>query len=423
MKTNRLVLFFILYPFLIYSQINQIDSVIIHHCRGNGTNNYNIIVDSLDINGLLINSTNYWNDTLGVPGNQWIYSYSATHKLLHLIEKDFQNSVWIIAHDQVWQYDLNDSLFSYTNLYYSSGLASFGNRYLYSYDTINHVNIHIYQDYIDSTSSWVNYSRGSVYFDSLGRKNHIVNESWVTPGVFNLNASWWFYYLPNDSIDFYSEFDYNNIDSTTYQNVYDPSGYLIQTMGKNWTSGSGYNANMTSYYYDSNHNQISAASHNWLLQNWQLCDTSTNAYDNQNRLINYFSTETAQCGHGGSSGWNVFNPSGNIDSLNQCTWTMGTSNCSTCSLEYISLVSSIQSVIKDFDISIFPNPSKDEIIISLSPFINPIVINFIDNTGRIVKTDKMNQERKELSISDLASGIYFVSVKESIGAPIRIIKL
>ena len=89
---------------------------------------------------------------------------------------------------------------------------------------------------------------------------------------------------------------------------------------------------------------------------------------------------------------------------------MGTSNCSTCSLEYISLVSGIQSIKKESNINIFPNPAIDEITISIMPFINPMMIYFIDTTGRIVKTDKINQERKTLSVFDLSPGIYFYHI-------------
>lgn len=84
---------------------------------------------------------------------------------------------------------------------------------------------------------------------------------------------------------------------------------------------------------------------------------------------------------------------------------MGTSNCSTCSLEYISLVSGIQSIKKEPDFNIFPNPARNEITVSVRHFIQPMTIEFFDNLGRAIKTEKIYTEKSTLTISELSPAV------------------
>ena len=424
MKSLLLILFFILIPLLIFSQVYQIDSVVLRHCRINPNQHYKS-VDSIDVNGLLINSTKYLNDTILVPELQWLYTYAPSHKLLHLIINNYQNSIWVPTLEKSWQYDIRDSLLSYTYLNYNSGLISYGNRDLYSYDTLNDIEEVIHQQYIDSTSSWINNSKTTIYFDSYGKKFHINYETWKPPGIFSSSLRIWYFYLSNDSIDFYTEFQSDTGDSTIYQNVYDSLGYLTQTLENEWAAGSwSIIKNMTNYYYDSNYNFTGSGSSWWFgFFGWQPCDTAINSYDITNQLISYYNGSLGNCGRGGHSGWYAYNLAGYLDSSNQCSWTMGTIYCSTCTFEYISLRTGISSVIDETCFGIFPNPVINEITIFVRNYIKPMTIVFYDIMGRTIKTEKVSNEKSSIIISDLSSGIYFVTLKGIQSLPIRMIKL
>ena len=109
MKRIQLFLYFFTAPLLIYSQVNQIDSVVVWHCRDN-TISHSVEVDSFDVNGLKINSTWSADDSIRTPWSQKLYTYSPTSKLINLTGKDYYNPIWIKNREQNWQYDTDDIL-------------------------------------------------------------------------------------------------------------------------------------------------------------------------------------------------------------------------------------------------------------------------------------------------------------------------
>lgn len=453
MKSIRLILFFIGAPFLIYSQVNPIDSVVIWHCRDN-TFNQSITIDSFDVNGLLINTTYYSDDTAAAPSSQILYTYSSSFRLLQMKQSNYQNSVWVTKNDENWQYNVNDSLLSYTNLYYYLGSIYYGygdfylydslnrrieyvhqkyvdslnalindTRVLYSYDTINHIKIETRQNYDYSMGIWVNYSRQTISFDMFGKKTQAIFETWVSPGVFSYSGTRSFYYLPNDSIEHISSHSIS-YDSTVTQFEYDSSGYLIKKYIRDWSSGTITSIlDSTNYFYDSNHNLIASNDYSPAPYGFEVCYSATNNFDNLNRIINYYRHAVGFCGVGGESGWNVYNTAGFIDSLNKCSWSMGILMCSTCSLEYISLTSVGPPINKENEYNVFPNPAENEITIFINQLIRPIKIEFFDNLGRTIKKEVLFNKVNTLSISSLSQGIYFISIEGILGSPFKFIKL
>ena len=450
MKPIRLVLFFTLIPFIVFSQI---DSVVIHHCIENNSIKYSG-VDSFNVDGLLINSTGYLNDSLGLPWNQRLYTYSSTNKLLSIKNNYFQDPVWVRQDDQTWQYNNNDSLILFTVYRYYSGftigeneiysydslgriiekdvqkfdnlLNAFVNdsRALYLFDALNQTKIIIGQNFVDSLNAWVNHNRITFYTDSFGKRTRWSFETWEPPGVFSFYIDESYYYLPNDSLDFISEIIQSSGDSTVTKYIYDNAGYLSLKLINDWVSGSiNETSDSTTYLYDANYNLISSDHYLKVFGFLELCNKSSNSYDSLNRLINYFNTDAGFCGRGGESGRTVYNSLGLIDSLMECKWTMGTSNCSKCAFEYYSLISGITSVINETGFNIFPNPARSEITIYFRQFTQPKTVVFYDNVGRMVKSEKLYSDKNTLSVSELSPGIYFVFLKELIGSPVRIIKI
>ena len=68
---------------------------------------------------------------------------------------------------------------------------------------------------------------------------------------------------------------------------------------------------------------------------------------------------------------------------------------------------------ENYNINIYPNPSKDDIIISgdLSAFSEFIIV---DNLGKIVLAEQINKNAisQKINIKSLAKGIYFVEIDD-----------
>ena len=79
------------------------------------------------------------------------------------------------------------------------------------------------------------------------------------------------------------------------------------------------------------------------------------------------------------------------------------------------------SEITNNDFSIYPNPSKGSIIVKIPKLYGIQPIQFYNSTGKLVKEIKvLNNET--IDVSDLASGIYFVQLKNMLGNSQKFVK-
>ena len=413
-----MILFFS--SFSVYSQLYQIDSVVVAHCKSNPGYD-EISIDSIDLNGLLINRTSY--DELGMPINQTLNSYSATHKLLRWAYNSIQNSSWVINQEEIHQYDILDSLIQITVLYYTNGSVVNGNQNIYTYDSLNRIKVGISQKYVDSTSSWITNSRNTIYFDSTGKIIHSIGELWTPPNTYILKYEFLHYYFPNGLIDDIIFVNHSTPDSTRYDYIYDTVNFVTHILEQKW-EGSTWAApeDSTTYYFDTNNNLIGVNYYTWFMREWNLCNTSINVFDLENRLIHYSSNAVGLCGRGGRSGSTFYNVNGSIDSMFYCRWTMGTQNCYKCWYEYFNLPLTTGNQIERFFCELFPNPAKDEITLLIPNYFSQTEINFTDITGRIIKRERLYSEKTIFSISEFPSGIYFITFPEIELRPIRFIK-
>lgn len=440
----------------VYSQSVQIDSVIIHRCNGTG-NSISKSIDSLDTYGNLRSTTYYYSDTAGAPNSKHLYTYSSSNKPLSDIYIYIFDSVTFQKElEKIWLYDASDSLTSYSSLSYSSNntLPYYGSGDKYTYDNDHRIFEHIYlkfdrgsstlvndfkiifsydslqrvhqklsQTFNDTTGTWQNYSRETITYDSSGKIFKSQRESWVSPGMFNLYKTFFSYYLPNDSLEHTSIIPGFAADSFVTLYTYDTLGLIQSMMRGNWAGGMMVIPDQRFFYfYDSNNNLTSIQDDEWTNYGWQGCTSTTYTYDSLNRLLTYYYTNLGDCGRGGSSSYTVYDSNGIPDSSGQCSWTMGTINCGDCANEYYS-IERIQNPALKNTLSIFPNPARLEISIASAALENGGTLFIYDSIGKLVRTEILKKEVTTLYISDLARGIYFISVPVISGKPQRFIKL
>lgn len=71
------------------------------------------------------------------------------------------------------------------------------------------------------------------------------------------------------------------------------------------------------------------------------------------------------------------------------------------------------SIKKQFDFKIFPNPTTDFLTIDFQDFniVKPLQIDIINTTGQIQKTVFINKNLSQIEVADLPKGIYFLKLK------------
>jgi hypothetical protein len=71
------------------------------------------------------------------------------------------------------------------------------------------------------------------------------------------------------------------------------------------------------------------------------------------------------------------------------------------------------------NVELFPNPAKDEIIVSSKQFGDNVQIKVTDVTGREILSQKKLTVNCKLKTVNLTSGIYFVKVQTEKGRVVR----
>jgi len=83
-----------------------------------------------------------------------------------------------------------------------------------------------------------------------------------------------------------------------------------------------------------------------------------------------------------------------------------------------------QLTTEDLELKIYPNPSSDFTIISIENANQEMrVLEILDQQGRVVRTELMNENIFRLERNDLANGIYFLNLKTPNGQILKSEKL
>ncbi len=61
--------------------------------------------------------------------------------------------------------------------------------------------------------------------------------------------------------------------------------------------------------------------------------------------------------------------------------------------------------------TVFPNPTADELNIYLVDLKDKATVSVYDNSGSLVKTDQLEKDKDQISLSELSNGIYYLKIK------------
>lgn len=106
----------------------------------------------------------------------------------------------------------------------------------------------------------------------------------------------------------------------------------------------------------------------------------------------------------------------------QLSWTLGEpvietvsagSNIITQGFHQTNLtVTSIDETVNNLDVSIYPNPTSDRVIISIPDNVNDFSLELYDVKGQLVMTKKMNrnENQTQMDVSQLANSYYMLKL-------------
>jgi hypothetical protein len=81
---------------------------------------------------------------------------------------------------------------------------------------------------------------------------------------------------------------------------------------------------------------------------------------------------------------------------------------------YISSITSIDNSFKNIELSIYPNPTTNQVTLSLSDYnLDNLSYNVFDINGKLILTNRINSNAETIYFNDLNSSIYFVKIIEN----------
>ena len=96
--------------------------------------------------------------------------------------------------------------------------------------------------------------------------------------------------------------------------------------------------------------------------------------------------------------------------------------CISKIIEYYVLVSFVDDTIEKNEITIYPNPTNDYVMLRSNSTMEGMHYNITDYMGRVVKQESMISNIEKINLHDIQSGIYFLHIGNAISFPLHIMR-
>ncbi len=410
-----LVLYF--FPLFSFSQTYTPVSVktTLFNCVNDGITSQRTIIDSVNIYGKTINSTQIY---AGNPDTSFtFYYYNSNHQTDSIIYKFKKYNQWFKNGFSNFQYSSNDSLVNVVSWDYQFNdtviVDSIGHSLIRNFDATT-LTLHSETSTFHSSLGWSYFQEVDSIYDNQGRLSKLNNFLNFSPFDSRI-----FEYLSNDSLlnTYYFHF-VNGIagDTTRYDFHYNPIGNLDSITSYLWVQNM-YSTprNLTLYSYDSMNRLIQITGKEWSspISNWCNCQLylKTYTYNNSGLLSIYQDYDFPSDNYF----YYFYDTALNLDSTGSChyNYPQGSMTCTGCSKRetILSLPVGLDAIINERNIHIFPNPSSEILTVELGDLNSEIdQYQITDMTGRIVLSN-LNLLKKSLiiDVSTLSSGMYIIS--------------
>ncbi|MDI3480225.1 MAG: hypothetical protein PWQ14_1371 [Rikenellaceae bacterium] len=318
-----------------------------------------------------------------LPYSLYKYTYDANNNVTYEIDSywDISTNSWIFDSKYEYTYDANNNLTSKIESHWDTSTTSwvFSSKYEYTYDDNNNLSYEIFSYWNTSTNSWINISKYEYTYDD---NNNVISEiysEWDTS-----TNSWIF-----DSKDEYTYDANNNLTSEIFS--------YWDTSTNSWIFDFKYE-----YTYDANNNIIYEITSYW--------DTSTNSWIFDSKYeFTYDLTVSID---------NVLVPNNfDIESNNPILsyfYYYYDGSDFVLDMKYIfyySDITGINEVTDNYNVSIYPNPATDYLIINTTINENLKIEIYTIKGQSVISTECTNNaSQMRIDISQLPAGMYFIRI-------------
>lgn len=280
------------------------------------------------------------------------------------------------------------------------------------------------------TNMWENDYRSSYVYNSGNMKTQETDQNWDAITSMWVNSYKINYTYTGNDVATETSQNWNTVTSSwenSYKKTYYylPNGKIDYTLGQYWVGGSWQNADRSTYSYDSNGDNDVTLGQIWNngTSSWDNYDRTTMTYSN-NRMI----TSVRQLWNSGSSSYvnedkstYTYNSYNQIKTLTTESWNNGTSSWEAqtgdqkISVNYEEFTTTgVNDLASGGKIDIYPSPAQNTIHIELNwKSQQAFGIGIYDMQGRVVmqwSEPATAGYSKDISVSDLPSGNYFIRV-------------
>lgn len=313
--------------------------------------------------------SSYYNQGGWHPNMQTInYVYDSNNHLLSKTEQHWIPSGWENYSRITCTYDASGNQLSEVQEDWDNVSSSWiNNTYLsYTYNALNKPITFLAQSWDTSLLNWTNGNRATLNYNTNNEYINILIEQW------DANLSVWItqsqtinYVYTNGDLISLEEQVWDQINSIfkpsyTQRNTYDANHHILTTTYQDWSTSTNmyYDSAIDTLTYDVNGNQITYVNHQW--------NTQSNSWRKANRIYDYYS----------------------------------------------SSVGIIENGLQSAVVSLHPNPTTNDVVISINNQLFFNEVSVADITGKTVLLEKTNLTSSlKLNLSHLNSGIYFISIK------------
>jgi hypothetical protein len=416
-----------------------------------------------------VRENNIWNDL-----KQYIYEYDSKNKLLSETYQEYDNG-WITDYKDTFKYDSKNNLTEWLSEVWRDNNWINSEKYVYEYNAMNNLLSELYIDWSRQNNEWENID---IFIFTYDDNNNVLTElykEWENDAWKNNYKNTYTYNEIDDRIEteLWENF-YNNQWNYSYKGFfsYNEKNLLIQYLQKQWRNGAWGDRYREQYEYDDNDNKTSITvssfksndevwedsrkylySYNthdnilsyielyWENENWLNWKKELYEYDDgdliytehqkgdglewiNNWMFVFFYDDNHNCISGETYSYSFESgiwQSSNINfevlyNNNQSTYKTKR-NCYNLKLSYSKTPkpAGIEEIEPSTsEITIYPNPSKDYINISVenAEIKNVQIYNL---TGKLVKQEKSNK----ININDLPVGMYIIKVETEAGNCIK----
>jgi len=275
----------------------------------------------------------------------------------------------------------------------------------YTYDANNNLITEIVSNWDTNTTNWIYNSKYEYTYDTNNNLTTIIRSYWnTTIWIYNYKYEYTYDTNNNKTSEIDSDWDASTnswIYNYKYEYTYDASNNLTSEIHSNWDTSinSWINYYKYEYTYDSNNNKTSEIYSNW--------DTSTNSwiynskdeytYDLAVSIDNVLVPWT-------ESNYPILSVSHyNYDGIDFVLYEKD--------IYYYSDITGINEVIDNYNVSIYPNPANDNLIINTTINEN-LNIEIYTIKGQSVMSTEYSNNASEMrvDISQLPAGMYFIRI-------------